>query len=198
MTIDLTPLPYPTSALQPFISEATVALHHGAHQASYVKNLNRLLHGDTRLLDEVLQDATGTIFNNAAQIWNHEFLWNSLTPPGSKPSQRVEEEISRAFGSSDSFISKLIESAASHFGSGWAWLVHDGSDLEVITTSNAELPHLQSCQPLLTIDVWEHAYYLDYQNRRPEYLEAVIHHLINWRQIEDLLFKQNTTLTGQS
>ena len=199
MSIELTPLPYKASLLEPFISERTVQLHHGGHQAAYVKNLNSMmeLDGDTRSLEEVIQDSTGATFNNAAQVWNHEFLWNSLTPPGTSPSIELQEELNRAFGSTDGFVSQLIQAGATHFGSGWAWLVHDGSKLQITTTAHAELPSLTTSQPLLTIDVWEHAYYLDYQNRRPEYLEAVLRNLINWQHIEEQL-RAGSTLTHRN
>ena len=185
--IDLTPLPFEVSHLEPFISVRTVLLHHGGHQAAYVKNLNGMLEGDDRSLIEVIQDSTGSIFNNAAQIWNHEFLWESLAPPGLEPSMELQEQLNAAFGSIDGFLSQFIQAATAHFGSGWAWLIHDGSNLQITTTPNAELPNLSNCQPLLTIDVWEHAYYLDYQNRRPEYLEAVLRNLINWQHVENQL-----------
>ena len=185
--IDLTPLPFEVSHLEPFISVRTVLLHHGGHQAAYVKNLNRMLEGDDRSLIEVIQDSTGSIFNNAAQIWNHEFLWESLAPPGVEPSMELQEQLNAAFGSIDGFLSQFIQAATAHFGSGWAWLIHDGSNLQITTTPNAELPNVSNCQPLLTIDVWEHAYYLDYQNRRPEYLEAVLRNLINWQHVENQL-----------
>ena len=185
--IDLTPLPFEVSHLEPFISVRTVLLHHGGHQAAYVKNLNGMLEGDDRSLIEVIQDSTGSIFNNAAQIWNHEFLWESLAPPGVEPSMELQEQLNTAFGSIDGFLSQFIQAATAHFGSGWAWLIHDGSNLQITTTPNAELPNVSNCQPLLTIDVWEHAYYLDYQNRRPEYLEAVLRNLINWQHVENQL-----------
>ena len=137
------------------------------------------------------------MFNNAAQVWNHEFLWNSLAPAGQGPSSEVDEELSRAFGSTDSFLTQLIQAASGHFGSGWAWLGSDGSGLQITTTSNAEMPSLATSQPLLTIDVWEHAYYLDYQNRRPEYLETVLRNLINWQHLEEQLIL-STTLTHRS
>jgi len=185
--IDLTPLPFEVSHLEPFISVRTVLLHHGGHQAAYVKNLNGMLEGDDRSLIEVIQDSTGSIFNNAAQIWNHEFLWESLAPPGVEPSMELQEQLNATFGSIDGFLSQFTQAATAHFGSGWAWLIHDGSNLQITTTPNAELPNVSNCQPLLTIDVWEHAYYLDYQNRRPEYLEAVLRNLINWQHVENQL-----------
>ena len=197
VTIELTPLPFEASQLEPFISERTVLLHHGGHQAAYVKNLNAMLEGDERNLIEVIGDSSGAMFNNAAQVWNHEFLWNSLAPAGQGPSSEVDEELSRAFGSTDSFLTQLIQAASGHFGSGWAWLVSDGSGLQITTTSNAEMPSLATSQPLLTIDVWEHAYYLDYQNRRPEYLETVLRNLINWQHLEEQLIL-STTLTHGS
>ena len=189
MSIELAPLPFKASLLEPFISECTVQLHHGGHQATYVKNLNSImqLEGDNRSLGEVVQGSTGVTFNNAAQVWNHEFLWKSLTPPGATPSIELQEELNRAFGSTEECVSQLIQAGAAHFGSGWAWLIHDGSDLRITTTSNAELPSLTTAQPLLTIDVWEHAYYLDYQNRRPAYLEAALRNLINWQHAEEQL-----------
>jgi len=195
VNIELTPLPFEPSALEPVISEQTVRLHHGGHQATYVNNLNKLLEGDTRSLIEVIDDGDGAIFNNAAQVWNHEFLWNSLTPKASNPSPVLAEVLAASFGSTEALVAGLIQAGTTQFGSGWAWLVNDGSSLQITTTGNAELPNISNCQPLLTIDLWEHAYYLDYQNRRPEYLEAILHNLINWQQAEDLLLPKPVKTT---
>ena len=187
MTIELAPLPFEASTLQPFISERTVRLHHGGHQAAYVKNLNNMLDGDSRPLLKVIKDSDGALFNNAAQVWNHEFLWQSLSPTPGAPSPELQDELNTSFGSTDNFLTQLIQAATSQFGSGWAWLVHDGSGMQITTTANADLPNLSICKPLLTIDVWEHAYYLDYENRRPEYLEAVLRNILNWQHIDELV-----------
>ena len=134
MTIELTPLPFEASELQPFISERTVRLHHGGHQAAYVKNLNKMLAGDNRPLLEVINDSEGAVFNNAAQVWNHEFLWQSLSPTPGAPSPELQDELNTSFGSTDNFLTQLIQAATSQFGSGWAWLVHDGSGMQITTT----------------------------------------------------------------
>ena len=200
MSFELPTLPYAKDALAPHISEETLDYHYGKHHNAYVVNLNNLI-ADTDMadmsLEDIIEKSDGGIFNNAAQVWNHEFLWNSLAPAGQGPSSAVDEELSRAFGSTDSFLTQLIQAASGHFGSGWAWLVSDGSGLQITTTSNAGMPSLATSQPLLTIDVWEHAYYLDYQNRRPEYLETVLRNLINWQHLEEQLIL-STTLTHRS
>lgn len=185
----LPPLPYPDNALDPVISANTLGFHYGKHHKAYVDNLNKLIAG-TELadlsLEEVIAATAGKsdkagIFNNAAQVWNHTFYWNSLSPKGGgEPPAALKQKIEASFGSVDACRKELATAATTQFGSGWAWLVKDGDKLQVVKTGNAELPLTKGATPLLTIDVWEHAYYLDYQNRRPDYVNAVLEKLINW------------------
>ncbi len=186
----LSPLPYSTNALEPHIGATTLELHHGKHHKSYVDKLNKALKEqgrdkDTDLL-ELVRTSEGHLFNMAAQAWNHEFYWQCLSPDGGgRPSENLEAALSGAFGSLESFRESFTDAAASEFGSGWAWLARrpDGS-LHVVNTSDAENPVTAGDTPLLTLDVWEHAYYLDYQNRRAEYIDAFLSHLINWDFVE--------------
>jgi Fe-Mn family superoxide dismutase len=182
MSHQLPPLPYAAGALAPVISEETISFHYGKHHQSYVTNLNGLLEGtglESLSLDELLAnqakwpaDKKTGIYNNAAQIWNHTFYWNSLTPGGSKPSAALSAAIDKSFGSFDEFKKKFVADSASNFGSGWTWLVKkpDGT-LSIEKTSNAAIA--ATGKPLLVIDVWEHAYYIDYRNLRPKYAEAL-------------------------
>jgi len=182
MAFELPPLPYSTDALAPTISPETIDFHYGKHHAAYVKNLNGFLEGTPKAsatLEEVIQDSDGKVFNNAAQIWNHTFYWNSMKPGGSKPSGALATKIDAAFGSLDGLKGKFLEAAAGHFGSGWAWLVQNGAGLEVISTHDAGCPIKDGVNPLITCDVWEHAYYIDYRNARPGYLEKWWG-LVNW------------------
>jgi Fe-Mn family superoxide dismutase len=184
----LPPLPYAEDALAPVISAQTLGFHHGKHHKTYVDTLNNLL-VDTEFEGEPLEaiiartagqaDRTA-IFNNAAQAWNHAFYWRSLTPKAGKPRGPLAEKISAAFGSYDGFKKELATAATGLFGSGWAWLVVEGDALKIVRTRNAEVPFTKRQIPLLTIDVWEHAYYLDYQNRRADYVKAVIDKLLCW------------------
>ena len=185
----LPPLPYAENALDPVISAHTISFHYGKHHKAYVDNLNKLVAGTEFAglpLEKIIADATGkadktAVFNNAAQAWNHTFYWNSLTPKGGgEPSQALKTKIESSFGSVDACKKELALAATTQFGSGWAWLVLDGDKLKVIKTSNADSPLTKGMKPLLTIDVWEHAYYLDYQNRRADYVNAVLEKLINW------------------
>ncbi|HSS70682.1 MAG TPA: superoxide dismutase [Casimicrobiaceae bacterium] len=181
-------LPYAEDALAPVISAQTLSFHHGKHHKTYVDTLNKLL-ADTEFEDESLEaiiartagqaDRTA-IFNNAAQAWNHTFYWNSLTPKPGKPDGALADKISAAFGSYEGFKKELATAATGLFGSGWTWLVVEGGALKVVRTRNAEVPFTKGQIPLLTIDVWEHAYYLDYQNRRADYAKAVIDKLLCW------------------
>ncbi len=182
-------LPFAENALEPVISAKTIGFHYGKHHKAYVDNLNKLTAGtefEGLPLEEIIkktadkQEHTG-IFNNAAQVWNHTFFWNSLrSNGGGKPSEVLMKKIEESFGSFDDFLKELTEAAKTQFGSGWAWLVLDGNDLKVMKTPNAETPLTMGVTPLLTIDVWEHAYYLDYQNKRPDYVTTVLDKLINW------------------
>ena len=185
----LPPLPYADDALSPYLSAQTLGFHYGKHHRGYVNKLNELVAG-TPLADQpleaVVKATTGkvdqtAIFNNAAQVWNHTFYWNSLRPRGGgKPSGALAELIDKSFGDYDQFKAEFAKAATGQFGSGWAWLVKDGDKLIVAKTGNADTPIAHGQKPLLTIDVWEHAYYLDYQNRRADYVAAVLDHLINW------------------
>lgn len=185
----LPPLPYADNALDPVISANTLSFHYGKHHKTYVDNLNKLVAG-TELADLSLEkviaatagqaDKAG-IFNNAAQIWNHTFYWNSLSPKGGgEPPAALKKKIEASFDTVEACKKELAAAATTQFGSGWAWLVQDGDKLKVLKTSNADLPLTKGLRPLLTIDVWEHAYYLDYQNRRVDYVNAVLDKLINW------------------
>ena len=184
MTHALPPLPYEKNALEPHISAETLEFHYGKHHQTYVTNLNNLIAGtefENLSLDEIVKKATGGIFNNAAQVWNHTFYWHSLSPNGGgEPTGALADAINETFGSFEKFKEDLSKTAITTFGSGWAWLVKnaDGS-LALVSTSNAATPLTAGQTPLLTIDVWEHAYYIDYRNLRPKYVEA-FWNLVNW------------------
>ena len=187
--ITLPELPYATSALEPIISARTLEFHHGKHHRAYVDNLNKLLAGTDLAnaeLETIIKKASGDsakagIFNNAAQVWNHSFYWKGLKGNGGgMPTGAVSAKITAVFGNYGKFAEELKNTGVSQFGSGWVWLVLDGGELKIVKTSNADTPIAHGQTPLLTIDVWEHAYYLDYQNRRPDYLAAVIDKLIDW------------------
>lgn len=192
----LPPLPYAENALDPVISARTIGIHYGKHHKTYVDNLNKLI-TDTELAGLTLQEIISKtssqankagIFNNAAQIWNHTFYWNSLSQEGGgEPPLILKQKIENSFGDLDSCKKELATAAMTQFGSGWAWLVMNGDKLEVTKTANAESPLSTGIKPLLVIDVWEHAYYLDYENRRVDYVNAVIEKLINWGFAEDNL-----------
>jgi superoxide dismutase, Fe-Mn family len=182
-------LPYAENALEPVITAKTISFHYGKHHKTYVDNLNKFVEGTEFAdlpLEKIVTGAAGkpdkvAIFNNAAQIWNHTFFWNSLKPGGGgEPPAALKQKIESAFGSVDTCKKELAGMAVSQFGSGWAWLVLDGGSLKVVKTANADCPLTAGLKPLLTIDVWEHAYYLDYQNRRADYVNAVLDKLINW------------------
>ena len=182
-------LPYAENALEPHISANTLGFHYGKHHATYIKKYNDAVAGtplDDQSIEEVILAAAENpekagLFNNGAQAWNHSFYWNSLSPNGGgKPAGQIAEKIDADFGGYDAFKSELANAAATQFGSGWAWLVLDDGTLKVVKTANAQTPLTSGKYPLLTIDVWEHAYYLDYQNRRPDYVAAVIDELLNW------------------
>jgi Fe-Mn family superoxide dismutase len=184
MAFTLPPLPWAKDALAPHISAETIEYHYGKHHQAYVDNLNKAIEGKpdaSRSLEEIILGSEGPVFNNAAQVWNHTFYWSSLKPGGGgKPTGRLLELVNRDFGSVDTLLQQLGEAAKTQFGSGWAWLVEDGGKLKVTKTSNAELPLKQKQKALLTLDVWEHAYYVDYRNARPKYVEAVLANLVNW------------------
>jgi Fe-Mn family superoxide dismutase len=184
MAFELPPLPYAQDALAPHISAETLEYHYGKHHQTYVTNLNKLVEGtefENASLEDVIMKSDGGIFNNSAQVWNHTFYWNSMKPGGGgAPTGEVADRINSAFGSYDEFKSKFAEAATTQFGSGWAWLVDNGSGLEVMKTANADLPMKHGAKALLTIDVWEHAYYIDYRNARPNYISTFLDHLVNW------------------
>ncbi|MEW6521373.1 MAG: superoxide dismutase [Thermodesulfobacteriota bacterium] len=185
----LPPLPFAENALEPVISAKTIGFHYGKHHKAYVDNLNKLTAGTEYAglpLEKIITATAGLadkagIFNNAAQVWNHTFYWQGLRPQGGgEPPPTLKQKIEASFGSMDACRKELAQAAMTQFGSGWAWLVQDGAALKVVKTGNAEVPLTKGMKPLLTIDVWEHAYYLDYQNRRADYVEAVLTKLINW------------------
>ncbi len=189
MAFELPPLPYPATALQPHMSEQTLDFHHGKHHKTYVDTLNKLVEKTPKAsmkLDAVILEAAKdpkqtALFNNAAQHWNHSFFWNCLSPKGGgKPSGAVAAAIDQSFGGLDGFKDAFKKAAVGQFGSGWAWLVADKGHLKVIGTANADLPLAHGQKALLTCDVWEHAYYLDYQNRRPDFVQVFLDHLVNW------------------
>lgn len=190
MAFELPNLPYSKDALEPHISAQTFEFHHGKHHAAYVNNLNNLLKGhalEGKSLEEIIiasskDSSMAGIFNNSAQVWNHTFFWNSMAPQGGgKPTGAIAQKIEQDFGSYENFVTEFKNAAATQFGSGWAWLVvgTDGK-LKVTKTANAELPMTKGETALLTIDVWEHAYYLDYQNRRPDFVATYLEALANW------------------
>jgi Fe-Mn family superoxide dismutase len=177
-------LPYAMDALQPHISKETLEFHYGKHHQTYVTNLNNLIKGtefENASLEDIVKKSSGGVFNNAAQIWNHTFYWNSLSPKGGgKPAGALAAAIDAKWGSFDAFKEAFTKSAVGNFGSSWTWLVKkaDGS-LEIVNTSNAATPVTTADKPLMTCDLWEHAYYIDYRNRRPDYLGA-FWSLVNW------------------
>ena len=185
----LPPLPWADSALAPVISANTIGFHYGKHHQGYVTNLNKLTAGTPmadQSLEQIVRATAGkadqaAIFNNAAQVWNHTFYWQSLKPGGGgEPPAALKAKMEASFGSVAACRQELTKAATSQFGSGWAWLVADGDALKVVKTGNAETPLTGAMRPLVTIDVWEHAYYLDYQNRRADYVAAVLDKLVNW------------------
>ena len=184
MAFELPPLPYAKDALAPHISEETLEYHYGKHHQTYVTNLNKMVEGtdfENSSLEEVIMGSEAAVFNNSAQIWNHTFYWSSMAPDGGgAPTGEVAEAINSAFGSYDTFVEKFKEAATTQFGSGWAWLVDAGSGLEIMKTANADLPMKHNAKALLTIDVWEHAYYIDFRNARPNYIGTFVDSLINW------------------
>jgi superoxide dismutase, Fe-Mn family len=196
----LAPLPWDSSALDPVISARTISFHYGKHHQAYVDTLNKLVEGTAHAdmkLEKIVQatvDAQGKekkIFNSAAQVWNHDFYWRSLTPARTEASGRLASAIARDFGGTAELIAKLAEAGKEQFGSGWAWLVSKDGKLSVEKTANAETPMAKGINCLLTVDVWEHAYYLDYQNARPQYLEAVLDRLLNWEFAAENLGKED-------
>jgi Fe-Mn family superoxide dismutase len=184
MAFELPPLPYAEDALAPHLSAETLQFHYGKHHKTYVDKLNAAVEGtpdENKSLEDIIQSASGPLFNNAAQTWNHTFYWNSMAPGGGgEPSGGVADAIGSAFGSYDAFKEKFAAEAVNHFASGWAWLVDGGSGLEIISTHDADTAIKHGVKPLITCDVWEHAYYIDYRNVRPDYVATFLDHLVNW------------------
>ena len=184
MAFTLPNLPYAKDALAPHISAETLEFHHGKHHQAYVTNLNKLLEGKpeaNKSLEEIIMSSEGGVFNNAAQVWNHTFYWSSMKPNGGgQPTGDLLAAINRDFGSFDKFKAAFSEAGATQFGSGWAWLVVQNGKLAVTKTPNADLPMKHGQKALLTMDVWEHAYYIDYRNARPKYIETFLNSLANW------------------
>jgi Fe-Mn family superoxide dismutase len=197
--LTLPPLPFAENALEPVISAKTLSFHHGKHHKTYVETANKLIAG-TELadlpLDAIVRAVAGkpdrvAIYNNAGQAWNHDFYWKCLRPRGGGgPTGELKQKIEGAFGSVEACCQELASTAVAQFGSGWAWLVADGDQVKVVKTANADAPFTQGLRPLLTIDVWEHAYYLDYQNRRADHVKAVLENLINWSFAAENLAKK--------
>jgi superoxide dismutase, Fe-Mn family len=194
MAFTLPPLPYPHGALAPHILEKTVDIHYGKHHQTYLTNLNKLIDGTTMSqlsLEDIIIQSTGDasktgIFNNAAQVWNHTFYWHSMTPHGGGlPTGPLKDAMIQTFTSIEAFYEQFEQAALTQFGSGWAWLVLDKGMLKITKTSNADTPLAYGHIPLLTCDVWEHAYYLDYQNRRADYVKTFLTHLVNWQFAAD-------------
>lgn len=187
MKFELPKLPYATDALEPVISAKTIEFHYGKHHQAYVNNLNNLIAGtdfENSDLETIIKEAKGGIFNNAAQVWNHTFYFTAFSPNGGgEPKGNLAEEITKTFGSFDAFKNDFNKAAATLFGSGWAWLVKDANgNLKIVQTSNAANPMCDGLTPILTCDVWEHAYYLDYQNKRPDYISS-FWNVIDWELV---------------
>jgi len=196
MAIALPELPYPQDALAPHINARTLEFHHGKHHKAYVDNANKLIAGtelENASLEDIIKKTVGDaakvgIFNNAAQVWNHSFYWKCMKPNGGgAPTGAIAQKINADFGSVEKCAEELKNAGVTQFGSGWAWLVLNGGRLQITKTANADTPIAHGLKPLLTVDVWEHAYYLDYQNRRPDYLTTFIEKLINWDFINSCL-----------
>lgn len=190
-------LPYEKTALEPYVSAHTLDFHYGKHHQTYIDNLNKLVSGtefETSSLEDIILKTVGSlnqaaIFNNAAQAYNHDFFWHSLRPAAklSEPSSELRALIDKSFGNLENFYNEFKAAALGQFGSGWVWLVKDGADLKIMKTANADTPIAHDLKPLLTIDVWEHAYYLDYQNRRADFVDGVMKNILNWEFAESNL-----------
>lgn len=188
MSIELPDLPYPIDALEPNVSARTLEFHHGKHHKAYVDKLNAAIKGtnyETQSLEAIIESAHDAgdagVFNNAAQTWNHTFLWHSMSPVGGgEPTGVLADAINKKFGSFDKFRDAFKQAAMGQFGSGWAWLVRSNDGVEIVTTGNADTPIVNGRTPLLTLDVWEHAYYLDFQNQRDAYIDKFLDALANW------------------
>jgi Fe-Mn family superoxide dismutase len=199
MAIQLPNLPYAENALEPHYSAKTISFHYGKHHKAYVDNLNKLAAGtplEGKTLEQIVMASAGDssrvgMFNNAAQVWNHTFFWNCMKPSGGgRPKGELAQRIDQAFGSYEKFAEQFKTAAVGRFGSGWGWLVVDGGTLKIVSTANADTPMASKQAALLTVDVWEHAYYLDYQNRRPDFVQAFLDHLVNWDFVAGNLAKK--------
>ena len=198
MAFELPALPYAKDALAPHISANTLDFHYGKHHNAYVTNLNNLTENSplaSASVEEVVKEVAGNadkvgVFNNAAQVWNHTFYWHCMKPGGGgAPSGELAAEIDKAFGGLDKLLEEFKNAAVTQFGSGWAWLAIEGGKLKIVKTGNADSPIAHGQTPLLTVDVWEHAYYLDFQNRRPDYVQTFLDNLINWDFVAENLGK---------
>jgi superoxide dismutase, Fe-Mn family len=203
MQFELPPLPYDYAALEPYLSSQTLRFHHDKHHKAYVDTLNKLIAGtefEQRPLEEIIRASAGRpehqkIFNNAAQVWNHTVQWHCMAPGGGgAPPKEIANQINRAFGDLESFKKKFKEAAVDRFGSGYAWLVLNKGQLEITSTSNAEPPFVNGRDVVLACDVWEHAYYLDFQNRRPDYVTTFLDHLVNWEYVQQRMREPTTAL----
>ena len=199
MPFELPPLPYAKDALAPHISAETIDFHYGKHHQAYVTNLNKLVEGTPNAdkgLEDIIKSSEGGLFNNAAQVWNHTFYWNCMKPDGGgQPTGNLADALTRDFGSIDTFLQDFKEAAVTQFGSGWAWLVEKDGKLELMKTANADLPLAHGVTALLTCDVWEHAYYIDYRNARPQYVATFLDHLVNWDFVTKNLENASTQAT---
>ncbi|CAB4608338.1 unannotated protein [freshwater metagenome] len=184
MAFELPALPYAQDALAPTISAETMEYHYGKHHQTYVDNLNKAVAGtadENASLEDIIMKAEGPLFNNAAQVWNHTFFWNSLSPNGGgQPTGAIADRIAADFGGYDAFRAQITDAGLTQFGSGWAWLVEKDGKLAIMKTPNADLPMKHGAKALFTIDVWEHAYYIDYRNARAKFIEVVLDNLVNW------------------
>ena len=190
LQFELPPLPYGEDALAPIISAETLQFHHGKHHRKYVDTMNQLLGQNpvnAASLEEVVRNSSGKLFNNAAQAWNHDFFWHSLSPKGGRPSGALLAQIEKDFGSYERFVEAFARAGNEQFGSGWAWLVEKDGKLQVVATANADTPMAHGVRCLLAVDVWEHAYYIDYRNQRDRFLAAVIEKRLNWAFAEQNL-----------
>lgn len=188
MSITLPTLPFGLNALEPYISSETINYHYGKHHQAYVNNLNRLLENSPlkdKQLEEIILNSEGPVFNNSAQVWNHTFYWHCLSPQKTEPGSLLIKVIEKNFGTLGKMLETLQQSAVSLFGSGWAWLVFENDSLKITQTSNADLPMKHNQVALFTIDVWEHAYYIDVRNDRAKYVQNILNNLINWTFIEE-------------
>jgi Fe-Mn family superoxide dismutase len=205
MPFSLPPLPFDKDALDPYMSAETLDFHHGKHHKAYIDKVNGWIDekglAGLSLIDVIEKakaDDDKPLFDNAAQIWNHSFFWQCLAPTGQQPSGELAERIDAAFGSTDAMLEKLAAQAVGHFASGWAWLVLDGDDLKITSYHDADTPIVHGVKPLMTLDVWEHAYYIDYRNARPEFAESVLGNIVNWEFVAQNLDGEGAARADQA